>query len=237
MKTRTLLATTLMLVVIVGISSPVNAIEPSKKAEALLDSVKDSEPGCTFAVDEEETVEHTCTIIASTVDGIDNPVVPDYLVLRLLGRVPAVPTSPTLPNPGGDGPALPTAGNVEGFVDYFVGTMGGGGVNKCTPGMVVCAMAGADSHQEALGNAPDAGVMLTMGGGQSGNVWGGYANVHTSLGSGICSFRAWEGCMMNWSDIRTHGCVPSWTMTDAHSSSIFFQKVDADYFDNLCEKI
>jgi hypothetical protein len=113
--------------------------------------------------------------------------------------------------------------------------LGGGARNVCAPGMIVCAMAGADSHTEDIGSSPDMGVMMTMGGGQSGSLWGGDAIVMTSLGNGRCNFNAWEGCILNWSDIR-HSCVS--TRADTTSTSGFFNtQAQAGYTDFVCEKI
>jgi hypothetical protein len=74
--------------------------------------------------------------------------------------------------------------------------------------------------------------MMTMGGGQSGNVFAGYANVQSTLGSGTCSFDAWSGCLVNWQDIRI-SCIGTYTDTDAWAS-VF--TASATFQDPICEQ-
>lgn len=134
--------------------------------------------------------------------------------------------------PGGKPP--PQSVNYEETVARYFG--GGGAVTVCYPGMIVCAMAGADSHVEDIGSAPDVAVMMTMGGGQSGSAWGGQAHVRSTIGEDTCEFDAWSGCLLSWSDVRhSNNCYPTETETLAVSDFLSVS-IPAQYRDAVCEK-
>ena len=174
-------------------------------------------------------------INSNIVTTITVPHVPNYRELgELIGDLPT-------PDPDLSGvvSTLQEIGETDAtaVLNNVLNMAGGGGITTCLPGMFLCSMAGADSHWENIGGAPDMAVMMTMGGGQSGNAFGGYSDVSTSLGSESCDFDPWAGCIRTWSDIRSKSCVATSSDVKTYSALGLGIMVPAYYEDRFCEKI